>query len=67
MNNKYSRLQKLRTLISTSTLMLEVWSPGDGRCRYNFTTQEGRTVHSAVGYGEALTFAKGYMTAKAGY
>ena len=57
-----TKRQALNDLCKLYNLEMEVYSPGDGRSRYHFTTNVNnyRIIFKALGVTEALAFARGY-------
>ena len=57
MNNR--KMQEINILLGDFGIIVHKWSPGDGVSRYCFEHNNKR-IFTALGYREALTFAKGF-------
>lgn len=66
MTKKPTRLEELQTACEPIPLWITTWSPGDGQTRYRFFNIPGNSyfgpkngIYTALGYKEALTYARG--------
>jgi hypothetical protein len=62
-----TKFEEVRAIAATAKLYVDSYSPGDGVTRYRFMTTDvdyfaTNGVFTALGIGDAMTFAVGAMT-----